>query len=586
LTSQAAFTPILLIPVRGGSKGVVRKNLRQVGGISLTARAVRTALAACRMMGHGRVIVDTDDEVIAAEGKRWGAEIPYLRPAALASDSTGSLEVVRHALARLGVAVDDRQVVALIQATSPLLPARHVVDVVRAFEASGGAPVISVTEAHTHPAWTFSRDADDRLRPWNDEAGATRRQDLPEAWTPSGAVYVASARHLHGGGSFIEPGRTRGVTLAPEFAIDVDDESDLAAADALASRAAAPIRVGDRLIGPEAPCFIIAEAGVNHDGDVAEAHRLVDAAADIGADAVKFQTWQTPLLVRPGAPKAAYQSVTDVAVDQFAMLQRLELPYDAHAELKAHADARGIVFLSTPDEIASARFLVAGGVPALKIGSAELDNLPYLAQLAAFGLPLLLSTGMGALEEVGAALDCLASHGNPPVALFHAVSAYPAPVDALNLRAMVTLRRAFGVPVGLSDHYSGVEAALAAVGLGLPMWEKHLTRGRARPGPDHASSLEPEEFARQIAQVRLAERALGDGRKVPQALELATRDVVRKRLCGARHLTAGERLSPGDLVALRADTGMPVSLLDSVVGRVLRSALDAGDPLTEAHLNG
>jgi N-acetylneuraminate synthase/N,N'-diacetyllegionaminate synthase len=575
---------LILVPARGGSKGLPGKNLREVAGISLVGRAVRTARAALAVLGTGRVIVDSDSEEIAAESRRWGAETPYLRPSSLAGDEVGTLEVVRHALARLGVDARDALAVVVMQPTSPLTPAAHVVEAVRAFRSGGGRPAVSVAIASPHPSWSFTRDADGTLRNWNAEPAPVRRQDLREAWTPSGAVYVASAADLLSGRGFLESGRTIGVILPAQFAVDIDDGADLIAADGLAARAPAPFSIGEKRIGPGHPCFIIAEAGVNHDGDVAEAHRLVDVAADIGADAVKFQTWQTEFLVRPGAPTAAYQRAHQDAADQFAMLKRLELPYAVHGELKRHAEERGIVFLSTPDEIASARFLVSLGVAALKVGSGELDNLPYLAQLGCLGLPLLLSTGMGNLEEVAAALDCLAANGDPPVALFHTVSAYPAPIETLNLRAIETLRRAFGVPVGFSDHYPGPEAALAAVGLGLPLWEKHVTRGRSRPGPDHRASLEPEEFARQIVMVRAAERALGEGRKVPQQVELTTREAVRKRLVAARAIAAGQRLAPEDLLALRSDCGLAVSRFGEVISRIARVALRQGEPITEDKL--
>ena len=347
----------------------------------------------------------------------------------------------------------------------------------------------------------------------------------------------------------------------------------------------AQIQIGNHVLADDGPCFIIAEAGVNHDGDVAEAHRLVDAAADIGADAVKFQTWRTELLVRPGAPKAEYQQRQDGPDDdQFAMLKRLELPETAWSELADHSRERGIVFLSTPDEIDSARLLVALGIPAIKIGSAELDNLPYLAQIGEFGLPVLLSTGMGNLTEVAAALEALHARSACPVALLHGVSAYPAALDDMNVRAIATMRDAFDLPVGLSDHFPGPEAALAAVGIGLPLWEKHLTLDRGRSGPDHAASLDPDLFAAQIAMVRGAQRALGDGRKVPRDHELRTRDVVRKRLHAARPLEAGSELSLDSVDALRGDTGIPVSEVYAVIGRRLGRSLDAGDPIVESDL--
>ncbi len=342
--------------------------------------------------------------------------------------------------------------------------------------------------------------------------------------------------------------------------------------------------IGIRRIGPGHPCFIIAEAGVNHDGDYDQARRLIDAAATAGADAVKFQTWRTELICKPGAATAAYQQEATGAADQFAMLKALEPPQAWHAPLRDHARARGILFLSTPDEIVSARFLHALGLPLLKIGSAELDNLPFLHAVGGLCTPILLSTGMGDLAEVAAALDALRAGGCPGIGLFHCVSDYPAPLAQMNVRAIETLRRAFGVPVGLSDHYPGVEAALAAVGVGMDIWEKHFTTDRARSGPDHRMSLEPAELKAQILAVRAAETALGDGRKVPQASELATRAVVRKRLCAARALPAGHVLAADDLTGLRAERGLPISAWSAVIGRRLARAVGHLDALVDEDL--
>ncbi len=578
--------PLILIPVRGGSKGLPRKNLREVAGISLIGRAVRAALGARRLLGGGRVIVDSEDAELLAEGRRWGAETPYVRPSALAGDAVGSMDVVRHALDAL--AVDAATPVVLVQATSPLVTAAHIADCIRAFD--GVVPVVSVTPAEHHPAWSY-RIADGVLQPLVPELSASRRQDLPPAVRLTGAVYVAAVADLRAGLHFVQPGRSRPVLLDPALAIDIDHRHDLIAADALAVGPIPEIRIGGRVVGPGHPCYIIAEAGVNHDGDLAEAHRLVDAAADAGADAVKFQTWRTELLVKPGAATAAYQEAATGAADQFAMLKALELPEAWHVELRDHARRRGIDFLSTPDEIVSARFLAGLGLRAMKVGSAELDNLPFLAQIAdlcvAHRIPLLLSTGMGDLPEVLAAIDVLRAHGltadagGPGVALFHCVSQYPAPLDEMNVRAIATLQRATGLPTGLSDHYPGGEAVLAAVGIGCPVWEKHLTCDRNRPGPDHRMSLEPAELKAQIAQVRAAERALGDGRKAPRASELDTRRVVRKRLCAATALPAGHVLHAADLTGLRAESGLPISAWEAVIGRRLARAVAALDPLVE-----
>ena len=568
------MNPLILIPVRGGSKGIPRKNLQTVGGISLVGRAVRAAREACRLLGGGRVVVDSDDAELLAEGRRWGAETPYVRPAHLATDSAGSMDVVRHALDAL--AIDVQTPVVLVQATSPLVTGRHIANCILVFD--GAVPVVSVAPAEHHPAWTYAL-TDGVLNPLVPALAGTRRQDLPTAYRLTGAVYVGSVADVRAGKHFVQPGITRTV-IVNEPAIDIDSPADLVIANALISTVSPTMKLGKQIIGPGHPCYIIAEAGVNHDGDFDQARRLIDAAAAAGADAVKFQTWQTELICRPGAATAAYQQNATGATDQFSMLKALELPYAWHAPLRDHAAGVGIQFLSTPDEIVSARFLAELGLPFLKIGSAELDNLPLLDGVGRLGLPLLMSTGMGELHEVATALDTLRAAGCPGVALFHCVSDYPAPLAQMNVRAIATLRQAFGVPVGLSDHFPGVEAALAAVGIGMDIWEKHFTIDRQRSGPDHRMSLEPGELAAQIRAVRNAEQALGDGRKTPQAAELPTRAVVRKRLCAARTLPAGHVLTADDVTGLRAEAGLPVSAWQVTIGRRLTRAIDHLAPIT------
>lgn len=572
---------LFLVPARGGSSGLPGKNLALVGGIPLVGRAVRVARQAGRLLaGEHRVVCTTDDTAIAAAAREWGAEIPFLRPAELATSHASSIDAVRHALSAL---VEEFEAVVLLQPTSPLTEAEDVCGAVSLFRETG-LPVVSVCRVEHPLEWHQRMDASGRLSPILSSGDIQQRQLAAPACRPNGAVFVASPAQLRS--DSVWSTGARGFLMPAARSIDVDTAADLGAVRGLlAARPTPQLEIAGRKIGAGHPCFVVAEAGVNHDGDPAEAHRLIDAAAEIGADAVKFQTWRTERICRRGAPKADYQRAQDGDQDdQFAMLKRLELPESVWPELKRHADERGIVLLSTPDEIGSAELLVSLGVPALKVGSGELDNLPYLAELGAFGLPVLLSTGMGTLVEVDAALAALRASGPGPVMLLHGVSAYPAPCHDMNVRAIATLREAFGVPVGLSDHCPGPAAVLAAVGLGLPLWEKHLTRDRGRPGPDHAASLDPDGFARQIALLREAESALGDGRKEPRPSERSTLAVVRKRLHAARELPAGHRLSAADLEALRAERGLPVGRWHSVLGRPLTRPLRAGQPLDEGDI--
>lgn len=345
-----------------------------------------------------------------------------------------------------------------------------------------------------------------------------------------------------------------------------------------------PVQLAGALIG-EGGCFIIAEAGVNHNGDLNLAHRLVDAAADAGADAVKFQTFEPGLVTSRRAERARYQARNTGSDDsQLALLEGLVLPRAAYRELQAHADERGIVFLSTPFDVPSADFLQELGVTAFKIPSGELTNHPFLADLAGRGLPLLVSTGMSDLAEVEAAVAVIRRAGDPPLALFHCVSNYPADPDDCNLRAMATMRERLGVPVGWSDHTAGLPVSVAAVALGAELLEKHLTLHRTLPGPDHLASLEPDEMAELVAQVRLVRRARGDGVKRPTPAEEPIAALVRRSLHARRPLAAGAVLGPDDLIALRPAGGITPGLLDSVLGRSLLRGVEEGEMLAWSDL--
>ena len=330
------------------------------------------------------------------------------------------------------------------------------------------------------------------------------------------------------------------------------------------------INIGSRQIGPGQPCFIIAEAGVNHNGDPQLAQRLIDAAVEARADAVKFQTFKAELVMTANAPKAKYQrQATGAEESQIEMVRRFELPFEAFADLQAYATSRGILFLSTPFDFESADYLDSLDVPAHKIPSGEITNHPFLAHVAGKGKPIILSTGMSTLVEVQDAVSVIRGAGDPPLALLHCVSNYPADPADVNLRAMDTLARAFSVPVGYSDHVSGNEVAFAAVALGARVIEKHFTLDPALPGPDHKASLEPGELAALVRGIRVVEAALGDGRKRPAASEADTAAVARKSLVAAMDLAAGTVLTDSMIASKRPGTGLPPGMLSQIVGRTL-----------------
>jgi N,N'-diacetyllegionaminate synthase len=334
-----------------------------------------------------------------------------------------------------------------------------------------------------------------------------------------------------------------------------------------------------------APIFIIAEAGVNHNGSLDLAIRLVETAKESGADAVKFQTFRADLLATRSAHKALYQErTTKSGESQFEMLQRLELDAVAHQRLINHCRLIGIQFLSSPFDAQSADLLDTMNVSLFKVPSGEITNLPFLEHLAGKRRPLILSTGMSTLGEVEEAVRVLQSSGASQLTLLHCVTEYPAPYAEVNLRAMLTLKSAFGLPVGYSDHTPGIEIAIAAAALGAEVIEKHFTLDRSLPGPDHAASLEPVELQQMVAAIRHVEVALGNGIKSPAPCELPNISVARKSVVAAHSMSAGHQLATGDLEIKRPGNGLAPKLLPALVGRTLRTSVAQDEVISWDHL--
>lgn len=316
--------------------------------------------------------------------------------------------------------------------------------------------------------------------------------------------------------------------------------------------------------------LIIAEAGVNHNGDMQLAKRLIDEAAAAGADLVKFQTFNASRLVTRNAKKADYQTqTTDSSESQHAMLQRLELSETMHHELIAHCASRQIAFFSTGFDIECVDLLVRLGQEQFKIPSGEITNLPYLRHIGQLGKKIILSTGMATMGEIEAAIDVLEQAGTPRsmLTLLHCTTEYPTPMAEVNLRAMQSLRAAFGVNVGYSDHTQGIEVAIAAVAMGASVIEKHFTLDRTLPGPDHQASLEPAELSAMVAAIRNIETALGDGIKRLTPSEARNKPVARKSLVASRAIKAGEVFTAENLTAKRPGSGISAMSWDELLGK-------------------
>lgn len=334
------------------------------------------------------------------------------------------------------------------------------------------------------------------------------------------------------------------------------------------------VRIGNQWVGDGEPCFIIAEAGVNHNGDLQLAHRLIDVAYHAGVDAVKFQSFITEELVTPEAPKADYQvETTGEPGRQYEMLKALELNAKEQAELKYHCEQVGILYLCTPYDNTSIDILDGMGVVAFKIASTDCTNVPFLRYMADKGRPVILSTGMAALGEVEQAFNTLRDGGlDGKIVILHCISEYPVRVEEVNLRAIRAMEQAFGCPVGFSDHTQGVGASPWAVAVGACVVEKHFTLDRNMVGPDHRASLEPAELANLVRTVRDVEAALGDGVKRPMPSELANRPLMRKSLVARRQIRAGETITSEDITSKRPESGLAPTWFDRVVGK--RAAVD------------
>ena len=317
--------------------------------------------------------------------------------------------------------------------------------------------------------------------------------------------------------------------------------------------------------------FIIAEAGVNHNGSIELAFKLVDAAVEAGVDAVKFQTFKAENLVAKTAQKADYQKeTTDALESQFDMIQKLELNMETHKELIAYCQEKGIMFLSTPFDHESIDLLSDLGLKIFKVPSGEITNLPYLRHIGSLGKQVILSTGMSNLREIRDALNILINAGTfkSHITVLHANTMYPTPMEDVNLNAMLTIQAEFNIAVGYSDHTLGIEVDIAAVAMGASIIEKHFTLDKTMDGPDHKASLEPEDLKAMVSSIRNIEKALGGSEKKPSPSESANIEIVRKSIVAKQNIKNGELFTEKNITTKRPGTGISPMEWDSILGKV------------------
>lgn len=326
------------------------------------------------------------------------------------------------------------------------------------------------------------------------------------------------------------------------------------------------INIGSKIIGENNPCFIIAEAGVNHNGSFEMAKKLIDAAKNAKVDAVKFQIFKTEEIVSPGSEKAAYQKRnTDSNESQFDMLKKLELSHNDFRKLKSYCDEKEILFLATPHSCKEDVDLVSEICPAIKVGSGDLTDLPILNYMAEKNLPVILSTGMAVMEEIREAVQIFE---NKEVVLLHCTTNYPCPLNQVNLKAMKTLEEEFNLPVGYSDHTEGIEVSVLAAAMGACILEKHFTLDKSLPGPDHKASLNTGELKDLVNSIRRTEEILGNGVKIPMESEKENTPIARKSVTAARDIKEGEKIEEKALKIKRPGTGIRPGDLNKVIGKI------------------
>jgi len=328
------------------------------------------------------------------------------------------------------------------------------------------------------------------------------------------------------------------------------------------------VKIQDQLVGDGQPCFIIAEAGVNHDGDIKKAMKLIDIAKKSGVNAVKFQTWITDEIVTKTTSQAEYQfENTGIKQSQYEMLKKLELSFDEFERLKNYADKRNIIFLSTPDDEKSLDFLDKLGLPAFKIGSGELTNIFMLKQVAKKNKPLILSTGMANLEEINDSIEVIYKTGNKKIILLHCTSQYPTNYNDVNLRAMLTIKSKFNTIVGYSDHTLGILVPQIAVSLGASVIEKHFTYDKNAKGPDHKCSLNSNELKEMVEKIRLIEKILGNSEKMPTNGELKLKNLIRKTIVANTNIPKGTRITKSMLAVKRSNGTLNPKSIKDIIGR-------------------
>jgi len=551
---------IAIIPARGGSKGIFKKNIKLLAGKPLIAYSIEQAK---RSKSVNKVIVSTDDDEISEIARRYGADV-LIRPKELAHDDTPMIPVIKQVVNEIEKK-EKVDYVILLQPTSPLRLPEHIDKAVEMLN-NGFDSVTSVTNFNFKLGSIVKINEEKTINALNEKFVGCRQKN--ELYWVDGSIFGYKRDVIDRLEERPWCENNAALFIEEKYACDIDTEEQWKDIEKKIMRDNLEIKEDNNVL-------MIAEAGGNHNGSLELAKKMVDAAKDAECDIVKFQTYTAAGVMIKKTPKADYHKEEGNQESYFDLQKSMELSKEEFKELKLYCEEKRIKFLSSPHAgEESVDWLEEIGIDIYKIGSGELNNLPFLKYVAKTGKPIILSTGMGTIEEIKEAVEAIKEEGNNKIKLMQCTSEYPCPIENINLRAIKTISNGFGLPVGFSDHTPGLGVVGAAIGMGAMIIEKHFTLDKNMKGPDHKASLEPDELKKYVEIIRNVEKALGDGVKKPTATELEVAKVARKSIVSIKEIKKGKVITKEDLGIKRPGIGIAPKEIGKIIGMKAKNDIE------------
>ncbi len=596
---------LAIIPARGGSKRLPGKNIKQLAGKPLIAYTIEAALNSKLI---NKVVVSTDCEDISETSKQFGAEV-IKRPENLAKDTSPTIDAIKHTIQQLAHSNYHPDIVLLLQPTSPLRTTEDINNALNQFLNNHTESLISVSESN--PYWTLKQENNKTIPTFDWQKFKLRKQDLPKSFSPNGAIYISTPENIEKNNGFYTENLAI-YEMPQERSIDIDEQSDFNYAEFLINKATTmnksatnttnsnnnTLQIGNKSIGKDCPCFIIAEIGVNHileqedmqkincTSPLEVAYKMIDTVKEAGADAVKFQSFNTDKLLLKGTKKPQYQienTGDDQEINYYDLLKKLETSKEDQTKISNYCKEKGIIFFSTPYDNDSADFLDKEiNTPLFKLASIELNNHLFIKYIAKKGKPFLLSTGLSTIENVRDVIKIARNEGFiNNLILLQCTSNYPTLPGDIHLNVLKSYQEEFpDILTGFSDHSPTDTASIGAVALGATVLEKHFTLDKTFKGPDHSSSLNPEELKQWVSKIREIEKSKGNKTKILTDVE--KNNISMRKFLVIKPQTQGTIITEDSLTTMRTGTGiLPTeNNLKKITGKILKIDITQHEPFT------